>query len=312
MAADWTQRGPFPVDRVEVGRWCVADGRDVAATVHHPASSTATPAPAVVFCHGLGSGRDEYGAIGAHLASHGIVSIHPEFDDAFALMRDRLGLPHLDSTTWSSDPDTRGAMLRLLFDPVQWRSRARRARAVIDALAVDSPRVPGLISERVVVAGHSFGAFTAQMLAGVRLFEPSLSGEDFGHPAVAGAALLSPQGSGSRGLQPRSWDDLHLPLLVVTATHDLGPNGEGLTWRREPFDAAPTHDKWLVVARDRDHGLGGIAWPGAGADHDVVVGIAGTVAAFVAHVGGDAAASAWLDSGPRPDVFDHVSRKEAA
>jgi dienelactone hydrolase len=302
------RRGPFPVERLAVQRWCVAGGRCVAATLHHPASPAGPPAPAVVFCHGLGSGRDEYAALGSHLASHGIVSIHPEFDDAFALMRERLGRPDLDSTTWSAEPGARGAMLRLLFDPARWRSRAHCARAAIDA--IDSHPVPGLTGGPVVIAGHSFGAFTAQMLAGVRLFEPSLSGEEFAHPAVAGAALLSPQGSGSRGLRPGSWADLRLPLLVVTATHDLGPNGEGLAWRREPFDAAPARDKWLVVARGRDHGLGGIARPGTGGHRDVVAGIAGTVAAFTAAVGGDARAGAWLDSGVRPDLFEHLSRAE--
>ncbi len=305
MIDDWTRVGPHTAVRAHVDEWCVDDERPVAVTVYYPNAGDDGDAPVVVFCHGLGSGRDEYSAIGSHLASHGIVSIHPEFDDAFDRVRATGALNGLTSHTWQADPDARQLFHRLLFDPRQWRSRARRAAAVIDAINVHA--IPRMRHDSVTAAGHSFGAFTAQMLAGVRLFDDTLGIEEFRHPAVAAAALLSPQGSGARGLTVASWDTVSVPVLEITATHDFGPNGEGLEWRCEPFESVASRYKWLLVARGMTHRLGGIAVPLSAADDPgVVAAIAGSIAAFSAWVGGDLAAGQWLDSRPRSDIFDYT------
>jgi dienelactone hydrolase len=224
------------------------------------------PAPVVVFCHGLRGDENEYGGLGDFLAGRGYAVLHPRFADA--------------------RPDGTRAML---FDPGHWDSRVRRVHAVLDALRDDER----LRADRVVLAGHSFGAYTAQSVLGT-----DNGREKATHPAVAAGVLLSPQGSGDRGLAPESWDDVRGPLLVVTATGDLGPHGEGLGWRREPYDRAPSGWKHLAVLRGGDHFLDGIHTGEANP-------IAELVAAFADRVHGDRAAGQWLADGPYEDRFDH-------
>ncbi|WP_306216219.1 alpha/beta hydrolase family protein [Actinoplanes sp. RD1] len=240
------------------------DGQSVPVLARYP--DAAAPAPVIVFCHGLGGAETGYSGLGRLLAERGHAVLHPRFADAGV-----------------AQPRP------MLFDPAHWMSRVRRVHAVIDALAEDDK----LRSDRVVVAGHSFGAHTAQAVAGADI---GLAGT--AHPAVAAAVLCSPQGSGDRGLTPRSWAGVRVPLLVVTATGDLGPHGEGLEWRREPYDRSPSPWKHLAVLRGGDHFLGGFHGPGptpAGA----------LIAAFADRVGGDAEAGAWLSAGPFPELFDH-------
>ena len=299
-----TAPGPYAVHTAQVEEWAaVADGC-VAVFAQYP--SRPEPAPVVVFAHGLGGSHVGYAAFGRHLASRGYAVLHPQFLDAFAVVREPLGMSAADEHAWPRDPALRAAMHELLFDPAHWASRVVRMHAVIDSLA--ERRLPiDLRPDRVVVAGHSYGAYTAQLVLGTRLSGVELDTSGFRHPAAAAGLLLSPQGSGDRGLTPRSWDELDTPLLVVTATHDLGPHGEDVSWRREPYDAAPARPKHLAIVRDAGHLLGGIDVTGdeVPADPGTVQAVSCVGAAFADLVHGDRAAAAWLASGPFPATLHH-------
>ncbi|MGH3264014.1 MAG: alpha/beta hydrolase family protein, partial [Trebonia sp.] len=241
QASRWRSAGPYRVATAEVGAWEVPGGETLAVLARFPAAAPAmAPLPVVVLCHGLGGGHRSYAALGANLASHGYAVLHPRFLDSFELARVALGLTGTDERTWTLDKRARGAMLGMLFDRRHWLSRVALVHGVIDSLAGQRHLPVPLRADKVIVAGHSFGAFTAQLVLGTRLHDAGLGQECLAHPSVAGGILLSPQGSGDRGLTSRSWDAVTRPLLVVTATNDFGPRGEGLAWRREPFDAAPS------------------------------------------------------------------------
>ncbi|WP_326837065.1 alpha/beta fold hydrolase [Amycolatopsis rhabdoformis] len=297
----WVRPGRHRVVTSEVDEWVTADGRRVAVFAQEPDSGGHKPV--VVLCHGLGGSHRGYAGLGHHLASHGYAVLHPQFRDAFEIAGPEHGLSGVDERSWAADPVAKQRMHELLFDPEQWLSRVSRVHAVLDALA----ERPDLNAGQVLVAGHSFGAYTAQLLVGTRL-----SGhETFAHPAVAGAILLSPQGSGDRGLTPDSWREVERPVLVVTGTRDLGARGEGVEWRREPFDRAASPVKHLAVVHDGDHQLGGIP------RHETEIGpvaaaIAAVSTAFADRVHGDEAAGAWLATGPFPEIFAHTHQEEAA
>lgn len=335
-SARWESPGPHRVVTAEVAAWDAVDGRDVAVLARYPApSASARPLPVIVLCHGLGGSHRSYAALGTHLASHGYAVLHPQFLDSFPIAAPALGLAgrdgpgrHVGSSTravpagrgeteeagsaWPEDPRARQAMLALLFDPVHWASRVARVHGVIGSLATQGHLPVPLRPDRVIVAGHSYGAYTAQLVLGTRLHGVALGGERLAHPAVTAGILLSPQGSGDRGLTSLSWDRVTQPLLVVTATNDLGPHGEGLAWRREPFDAAPSHVKHLAVVRGGTHLLGGVAdevpGPGGPARRAVLA----VAAAFADRAHGDLAAGAWLAAGPFPWVLEHEHRERAA
>lgn len=213
----------------------------------------------VVFCHGLGMGAATYEPLQRAWASAGLAVVAPEFGDS---------LPHLaaalpdaavdvdDPTAWMSDPTVVEHALGLMFDEAQWAGRAMDCLAVIDHL--EQLATTAHDDARCVVVGHSYGAHTAQLVAGARA-QLATGSRSFRHPHVVGAAVLSPQGSGERGLTSDSWAGIDVPWLVVSGEHDTAARGQGLAWRREAYDHAPPGGRQLVVARGADHGLGGIA-----------------------------------------------------
>lgn len=294
----WARPGPHRVRTSETGQWATVDGQPVAVFTQEP--ETAGPKPVVVLCHGLGGSHRGYAGLGQHLASHGYVVLHPQFLDAFELAAPRLDLSDVDERAWAADPLARQRMHTLLFDPWHWRSRVARVHAVLDSF------VSG-----VLVAGHSFGAYTAQLVLGTRLSGFGLDNTDFGHPAVGGGILLSPQGSGDRGLTEQSWAGVGRPLLVVTGTRDFGARGEGVEWRREPFDRARSAVKHLAVVRGGDHQLGGIPGHTSGTG-PVATAVSAVAAAFADHVRGDRAAGEWLATGPFPTILEHTHQEETA
>lgn len=308
-APRWTTTGRYRVATLDVPTWTVVAGRPVAVFAQLPAEAEG-PAPVVVLAHGLGGDHRGYAGLGARLAAHGHVVLHPQFLDSFALAAPRLGLAPGEEHTWPRDPRHRAAMHEMLFDPAHWVDRVARVHAVIDALAGQTHLPVTLRPDRVLVAGHSYGAYTAQLVLGTRLEGV----DDLRHPAASAGLLLSPQGSGDRGLTPRSWDALDAPILVVTGTADLGPHGEGLSWRREPFDAAPARLKHLAVVRGGDHLLGGIDRRADEHEHSTTVGeaVATVCAAFADLVNGDPAAGRWLRAEPFPEIFHHELREDVA
>ncbi|HVX53590.1 dienelactone hydrolase family protein [Nocardioides sp.] len=308
----WRATGRHRVETLDVPAWTVVDGRSVAVFAQFP-TEVAEPAPVVVLAHGLGGDHRGYAALGARLAGHGHVVLHPQFLDSFALAASRLGMGPGEEHTWPRDPRHRAAMHEMLFDPTHWMARVARVHAVLDSLATQTHLPVALRPDRVILAGHSYGAYTAQLVLGTRLEGVGID-DSLRHPAACAGLLLSPQGSGDRGLTPRSWDEVATPVLVVTATADRGPHGEGLSWRREPFDAAPAPLKHLAVVQGGDHLLGGIDRRADEAPTDPAVSeaVATLCAAFADLVNGDPAAGRWLRADPFPEIFHHEFREDVA
>lgn len=261
------------VYRSDFGAHAVREADDVLAG--HPAFAERplvcrwpagrTPVGFVVFCHGLGSNGGEYAALSAHWARHGYLVIHPTFGDAIEIVareEPALGLdPQADLSGWTAIPHVRARMHEILHDPERWMERVRHVRSLMAALpelfeATCGTRgmpVPGAI------AGHSFGAFTAQLLAGVEIDMPGGAARRFGDERFSAAVLLSAQGRDQQGLRDGSWDAVNGPVLNVTGTLDRGAKGGDWHWKSEPYELAPPGGKYLAVIEEGDHFLGGFA-----------------------------------------------------
>lgn len=237
--------GPFPV--ATVMRLVVHDQarrRDIELRIRYPEAPGRFPL--VVFSHGAWGSNAGYRPLVRTWAEHGYVVVQPN---------------HLDSHVYGvrvGDP----SVFR------HWRSRAEDLRFVLRAIQADraalEPWGQRIDPARIGVGGHSFGATTAQLVAGVR---PTVDGEevDYGEPSVRAVIVLSGQGRGD-GLEERSWRGLDRPALVMTGSLDHSlRNNLGPEWRAEPFTFAPPGDKYLVFVEGLDHGYGGLtgaAWPG--------------------------------------------------
>jgi dienelactone hydrolase len=125
----------------------------------------------------------------------------------------------------------------------------------------------GLNLADVTVAGHSLGAFTAQLLTGVTSTLPELAGLATGNPygltslidqRFKQAILLSPQGvgpnsSGTFGLGEASWETQTVPALTITGTLDSGFDNQSFHDRLDGFAAAPALGQHAIVINGADH-----------------------------------------------------------
>ncbi|APH70756.1 alpha/beta hydrolase family protein [Aquibium oceanicum] len=219
----------------------------------------------VVFCHGLGSNGGAYAALSGYWAAHGYLVIHPTFADDIRIVarnEPELGLdPESDLSEWMTVPHARARMHAILHSPERWTGRLAVVGAVMDRLpqiveatcgAAESPM-------RGAIAGHSFGAYTAQLLAGAEIDLPDEPARRFADPRFEAAVLLSAQGRDQQGLRDGSWDGLRGPMLNVTGTLDQGAKGGDWHWKCEPYELAPAGEKYLAVLEGGDHYLGGFA-----------------------------------------------------
>lgn len=209
----------------------------------------AGPFPVVLFSHGLGGSRMGYGYLGRALAAHGYVSIHPSHDDGVELRLEEVESP-------SPGVAALRAIQQAIDDPRNWELRPRALCRILDELHSLEKLVPKLGSrldaERVAIAGHSYGAYTALLCAGARI---ELGGvlRDFSEPRARAFAALSPPGNGSRGLGDESWARIDRPVLCVTGTLDGGLSGQPPSWREESFHAMRPPGKVLVVIEGASH-----------------------------------------------------------
>ena len=265
---------------------------DLTLTVRWPEERA--PCGVVVFCHGLGSSRAGYGGLATVWAAHGYVVIQPTFPDAIHRVAAQYPEAGRDPGNWMHDPALRALMHGILHDPAYWLHRTRIVRRVMDGLADILRQTSGEAEVPCVIAGHSFGAHTAQLLAGAEIDLPGEGPRRFRDRRFGAAILLSGQGRDQQGLRERSWDGITCPVLTVTGTKDGGAKGQDWHWKCEPYDLSPPGGQYLLVLEGADHFLGGFdaEEPEATAPQQALR--AATLAFLDGYLKRDAAARSWL------------------
>lgn len=204
--------------------------------------------PVVILSHGNRLSREDYRPLVDWWARAGFVVVQPDHEDAST-----------DGLWPASVPAD------------MWQTRIDDVTRAIDALPLIAASVPGLAGridpKRIAVAGHSLGAFTAEMLAGAR---PVKGAERmFADPRVRATILLAPPGL-YQDLTPEwqrrspyldvDFAQIHGPLLVVSGGADVGGamSSRDAGWRQDAFRLAPAGQACLVVVAGAGHYLGGI------------------------------------------------------
>jgi predicted dienelactone hydrolase len=211
--------------------------RDVPVRIYYDAALT-TPAPVIIFSHGLGGSREGYAYLGNHWAANGFISVHPQHagsDSAVIKSGGKLtdavaGLKALENAT----------------------ARARDITFVIDQLEdanKNHPTLKGrLRMDAIGVAGHSFGAQTALLSAGM-----TMAAKSFADPRLKAALAMSPQ---PPAIGERAFKDVKLPVFHMTGTMDTSPLPSHVTTpedRLKPFQWITGVDQALLVLTDGDH-----------------------------------------------------------
>jgi predicted dienelactone hydrolase len=289
--------GPWKVEADgKLVLWDEERGKDLQLRVTFPAEGG--PFPVIVWSHGATGSKDNYQPIVRHWVSHGYVCIQANHSDSRALTGEAVGAG-LGPSTFRD-----------------WENRPKDIAFLIDSLDAIEDRIESLEGKMdkktIGVGGHSFGAHTAQLVAGTTT--KSLAGVRSGHadPRPKAFVLISPQGKGPM-LDEESWKTMTRPAVVITGSNDLGRNGQAVEWRLHPFEYAPPQDKYLLFIEGAHHGFGGITGPvryrnAGGDDPNHLAYVKSTTTAFWdAYLKGEAQARAFL----RSDEIRQVSEGEA-
>ena len=201
----------------------------------------------IVFSHGAGGSARTYEALLRFWASHAMVVLSPSHGDAAGgTARD----PASDSArerAGDAATDVRG-----------WENRVRDLSFVAAATAAVEAAVPALQGRldesRIGVAGQSYGAFAAMLIAGATVdVSKKEKGRSFADPIPKAFLLLSPPGRGQQGLTESSWAAVDRPLMVVTGTRDPGVKNQDASWRLDAYQLSPPGGKFAVFIEGASH-----------------------------------------------------------
>ena len=167
----------------------------------------AGPAPMVLLSHGLGGSREGLAYLGRALADAGYLAVHLQHKGS-------------DAGIWRGQSDPRNGMAAALLDPGAALARLQDVGFALDHLLSGGAGDVEIDRERVAIAGHSYGAWTASHMVGERL---PLAGLGLHLPdrRLRAAVLLSP--IPPLGVPANlAYRDITAPTLHVTGTHDYG------------------------------------------------------------------------------------------
>lgn len=218
-----------------------AQPRDISLRVVYP--TTPGRYPVVVFSHGAFCYPQLYAAITDQWVSHGYVVVLPDHPDSPNIQ------PPLRPDQMGGLVNTRIADLNFIFGN-------------LDRIAT-AAGIPGQFdTERLAVAGHSFGSVIAMAKAGLWVRTPDGGRRQYLDSRIRGAVIMSGVGQMDEMMAPDAFSGLTLPLIATGGTLDVGNTGGPVIrpweWRMSPYMLAPAGDKYSVVLENGDHYLGGL------------------------------------------------------
>lgn len=228
-------------------------------------AATAEKFPMVIFSHGLGgAGKSTFVELANHWASHGYVVVLPTHSDSIALRREE-GKEVIDPRKPAAkaqalatvDLRDRVADVKFILDSIstietsipEWSvapaPRRGGASKTYDAKAAKAESLHHIDTDRLAIAGHSAGAYTAQLAIGVKVRGYRVTGKrglglnEVGDPRLKAALIISGQGTTSAAFTKDSWKDLTRPILVLSGSKDTTQlTAETPESRCHPYDYA--------------------------------------------------------------------------
>lgn len=220
-----------------------ARARRVPARLFWPESASNGKVPLIVFSHGIGSSRDGYSYLGRYWASHGIASLH---------------LQHVgsDRALWQGNVFSLVARFQQAAGDQEAIARVRDFSFALDRL-LQSGRGAHIARDRIVAAGHSYGANTTLLAAGAKVMRDGRLLQ-FRDPRVSAAIMISaPPFYGEKDFAP-ILSGIGIPTLHVTTADDvirIPGFGSGLEDRLRIFDATGGPFKALAVYKQGSHNV---------------------------------------------------------
>jgi len=201
------------------------------------------PVPLVVFSHGIGGSRSGYSYLGRYWASQGYASLH---------------LQHVgsDRSVWFGSPFGLVGRLQSAAQDGEAVARVQDLSFALDQL-LNSELAPRLDGQRIVAAGHSYGANTALLASGA-VVQRNGQRMELRDARIKAAIVLSAPPFYGEAAPERILGAISVPSLHVTATEDIiriPGYYSGAADRVAVFDAIGSARKTLVVFEGGSHSM---------------------------------------------------------
>ena len=267
-----------------------ARNRDIPVRIYLPSKDS--PAPLVLFSHGLGGSRAGSKFLGERWAARGYMAIFVQHSGS-------------DDAVWKdAAPGERMAAMRGAASLENFLLRVRDVPAVLDQLEVwnkGGPLAGRMDLTRIGMSGHSFGAVTTEAVSGETF---PISGTKLTDPRIRAAVILSPSVPKSTTAE-RAFGAVKIPWLLMTGTKDTAPIGPAdMKSRLAVYPALHSAPKYQVVLNNAEHSaftdraLPGDREPRNPNHHRVILAL--STAFWDAYLQGNKDALAWLNgAGPR-------------
>ncbi|MEM9346223.1 MAG: acetylhydrolase [Planctomycetota bacterium] len=267
------------------------------------------PLPMVLVSHGLGGTRESLNYLGTHWASYGYLCVHMQH-------------PGSDDSVWQGLPakDILQAMRKAASTPQVAVDRAEDVPFVLDRLewlsAREGTKLHNKIDfERVGIAGHSFGAWSAMAAGGMTV--GGQFGRSYGDERIKCIIPLSPPVAKERQRES-TYRTIKVPALIMTGTLDTSMiNNTTAEERLIPYGLVPGPSdgggpKYLINFNGADHMTfsgetkrrmrSKVSLEDNKAFHSIIR--QSTTAFLDAYLLDDKAAKAWLNDGGFTELVD--------
>ena len=216
--------------------------RRVPARLFWP-QATQGKVPLIVFSHGIGSSRDGYNYLGRYWARHGVASLH---------------LQHVgsDRALWRGDVSGLLSRFQRAAGDQEAIARVQDLSFALDRL-LQSDYSAQVDAQRIVAAGHSYGANTTLLAAGARVMR---NGRElaFRDTRISAAILISaPPFYGETDFRP-ILSAITIPTLHITTAQDvirIPGFGSGVDDRLKVFSATGSAFKALAIYQQGSHNV---------------------------------------------------------
>jgi dienelactone hydrolase len=288
------ESGPYRV-LLERGEFIdfARDGREVPFKIYYPTEHHLEKMPVVLWSHGFGGSRDGASFISRYIAAHGYTVVH---------------LTHkgTDSSLWEGKKEhpwdvlrktkvTRETTLNRMYD----------VPFVLDQLeewASDNPD-PGAFMDlsRIGMSGHSFGAMTTQVMAGMLFPDAHHQLRSLREERIKAGILYSPTPIMHLTDAPHAqvYGGINIPLFHMTGTEDHSPLEHHKYEDRLVIQEHAQHpEQYLKILEGGDHMVytgsrGKLAHNPKREEYEGII-KAASLAFWDAHLKDDEAAKAWL------------------
>ncbi len=234
------KRGEF----VDISR----DGRKVPYKIYYPIDHDIEKTPIIIWSHGFGGNRDGASFLSRFFAGQGYIIVHITHAGTDSSLWEGKGghaWDILQKATISRD-DTLNRMYDVPFVLDQLEHLAKENSEIGDHMDFS----------RICMSGHSFGAMTTQVMAGMKIPDHENNLMDLREKRIKCGILYSPVPIDHlTDASPEAiYGSIDIPLLHMTGTDDASPlDGYGYEHRLVIYEHSSHLEKYLQVLDGGDH-----------------------------------------------------------